>query len=408
VYALMAARALLVVLFLSLCAVLLAESSTSRGAVLVNFETSIDGGAVAYIERVSAQYSGKVLILRINSYGGYLSAADKIVNTILEKGVECYAWIPQGGYAVSAATLIALACSGIYMGEGAVIGGVSPIPAEPKVVEYVKARVTSLLERLGVENATGIAEELVVHAKTYTREEATRLGLAKRADTLDEVLSALNLHLEISEEPSLWEKLLSVISNPVISEIMLFAGVILILAEIFTTGFQGYGVAGAVMIIMALHSMAIIPVEIVHLALVLSGAVLLAIEIFTPGFGVFGVAGIVLTATGLILTLTTTPPQVLTPLVYVVVAGVAGLTGFFLYIAYSAVKATRIKRKSLEEILVGAIGYAKTEIKETEPGVVYVAGEDWTAYSTKGTIPQGCRIRVVRVEGLKLYVERAE
>jgi membrane-bound serine protease (ClpP class) len=388
----------------SLCA----SGVTEKSAVLVDLEVTIDGGTVAYIERVVSQHQGRVLVFRVNSYGGYLAAADKIVNTILEKNIECYTWIPQGGFAVSAAAYISLACRGVYMGPGAVIGGISPVPAEPKVVEYVKARVTSLLEKMGVENASKIAEELVVYAKTYTASEASKVGLATEVESLDDVLRSLNLRVEASEEPSMWEKLLSVLSNPIVSEIMLLAGIILILVEVFTTGFQGYGIAGAIMIILALYSMALLPVEILHLALVISGGVLLGIEIFTPGFGVFGITGIALVATGLALTLSTTPPQALTPPIYATIGGLLAITGLFLYVAYSAVKTTRIKRRSREEILKGSVGYAKTDVKETEPGVVYVAGEDWTAYSVKGTIPQGSKVRVVRVNGLKLYVEKVD
>jgi membrane-bound serine protease (ClpP class) len=379
-----------------------------RSAVLVDLEVNIDGGAVAYIERVVSRYQGRVLILRVNSYGGYLAAADKIVNTILERNVECYTWVPQGGFAVSAAALISLACRRVYMGPGAVIGGISPIPADPKTVEYVKARVSSLLERMGVEGASKIAEELVVHAKTYTASEANRIGLAIEVESLDEVLRSIGLRVEAREEPSMWEKLLSVLSNPLVSSIMLLAGIILVLVEVFTTGFQGYGVAGAIMIILALYSMALLPVEILHLVLVLSGGVLLGVEVFTPGFGVFGIVGITLVAIGLTLMLTTMPPQALTPPVYATIGGLLAITGLFLYIAYSAVKTARIKRKSREEILKGAVGYAKTDIKETEPGVVYVAGEDWTAYSVRGAIPQGSKVRVVRVDGLKLYVEKVD
>jgi len=383
-------------------------SNSEKSSVLVNLEANIDGGTVAYIERIISQYQGRALVFRVNSYGGYLAAADKIVNTILEKNIECYVWVPQGGFAVSAAALISLACRRIYMGPGAVIGGISPIPAEPKTVEYVKARVTSLLERIHVENSSKIAEDLVIYAKTYTASEASKIGLAIEAESLDEMLRSTGLRLEFREEPSMWEKLLSVLSNPLISEIMFLAGVLLILAEIFTTGFQGYGIAGAIMIILALYSMALLPIEILHLALILSGGVLLAIEIYTPGFGVFGITGVILVAIGLALTLSTIPPQALTSPIYATIGGLLAITGLFLYIAYSAARTTRIKRKSREEILVGALGYAKTEIKEREPGVVYVAGEDWTAYSVKDTIPQGCKVRVVRVNGLKLYVEKAE
>ena len=68
----------------------------------------------------------------------------------------------------------------------------------------------------------------------------------------------------------------------------------------------------------------------------------------------------------------------------------------------------RMKRREIVEEVVSSIGIAKTDIGETQPGVVYVAGEDWTALSVRGSIPQGSKVRVVRVEGLRLYVEKLE
>ncbi|MGC8983423.1 MAG: NfeD family protein, partial [Desulfurococcaceae archaeon] len=135
----------------------------------------------------------------------------------------------------------------------------------------------------------------------------------------------------------------------------------------------------------------------------------IAVELYTPGFGVFGVAGVFLTAVGLILAASAQPREALAqPVVLATVVGLSMLTGLVVFIAYKAAEAARIKRKPLSEALVGSIGIAKTEIGENAPGVVYVAGEEWSAFSTRGTIPQGSRVRVVKVEGLKLYVEKAE
>ncbi|MEM4762677.1 MAG: hypothetical protein QXH78_01445, partial [Desulfurococcaceae archaeon] len=118
-------------------------------SILVELEMNIDGGAVSFIENVVKTHPGKIYILEINSYGGYLSAADKIISIIERSGSYCISWIPPGGYAVSAAALIALSCKEIYMGPGAVIGGIKPSPEDPKVIEYVKARARSLLEKQG-------------------------------------------------------------------------------------------------------------------------------------------------------------------------------------------------------------------------------------------------------------------
>ncbi|MEM1879908.1 MAG: NfeD family protein, partial [Desulfurococcaceae archaeon] len=296
----------------------------------------------------------------------------------------------------------------IYMAPGSVIGGVKPSPEDPKVVEYVKARIVSLLEKQNKRNLAWIAEELVEKSRVYSSLEASELDLAIIVDDLSELLEREGLVMVQRVEPSLWDRVLSLVSNPLVSSLLMLAGVVLVLAEVFTTGFQGYGVAGALMLIFGLYGAMLVPVEVLHLALVLSGAVLLAVEILTPGFGVFGLSGIILTATGFALILTWMPREALTGLVIVVTGGLVALTGLFLFVAVKAAKVARMKRVELKDKLVGSVGYAKTDIGETTPGVAYVLNEEWTAFSVKGEIKAGRKILVVRVEGLKLYVKEYE
>lgn len=380
---------------------------TVKEAVHILFDMSIDGGAVTYIDRVVSKNHGKVVIVEFRSYGGFLSAADKIISLLEKHSVSCIAWIPKDGYAVSAAAYIALYCDEIYIAPGGVIGGVKPEPYNEKVVEYIKARLRSFLQDKNIVNATGVIDELVNEAKHYSSKEAVEIGLAYEALNLDEILEREKIRLTSREEPNLWDKLISVLSYPLVSSLMLLAGIILILVEIYTTGFQGYGIAGALLIVFALYSMYLIPVEILHLSLILAGATLLGIEVATPGFGVFGISGLILISIGVAL-ITIMLPQA-TPSVVYPIAGVLGATaGFFLIIGFSAAKAARMKRKGYQEQLKGMIGYAKTDIDETNPGVAYVSNEDWTAYSVRGKIPASSKVRVVRVEGLKIYVERVE
>lgn len=377
-------------------------------AVLVELEMNIDGGAVSYVESVLNKYPGKILIIEINSYGGYLASADKIITLIERSGSQCIAWVPPGGYAASAAALISLSCREIYMSPGGVIGGLKPSPEEPKVIEYVKSRAISLLERQGKRNITWIVDEMVEKAKFYSTEEAVSIGLAKYAENLDEILHKEGLSLIGTTQPRSWDRLISLISNPLVSQLLLLAGIILVLIEVFTTGFQGYGIAGALMILFALYGMSIIGPELLHLSLILAGAVLLAIELFTPGFGLFGISGILLITIGFTLTILSTPRELISGALIIMITGLTMFTGLFVFIGFKAAKASRIRRPGLKDQLINAIGIAKTDISETTPGTVYVLNEDWTAYSTKGNIPAGSKVKVVRVEGLKLYVERYE
>jgi membrane-bound serine protease (ClpP class) len=383
---------------------------SKQEAVLIDFSINVDGGALHLWNRALKHGENYVFILKINSYGGYLSVADRIVSDIVENNLECYTWIPPGGYAVSAAAMISLACKRIFMGSGSVIGDAIPSPPDPKTVEYVASRFKALAERMfgRNENLTKVAELMVREGKTLTSEEAVSIGFASKAETLNDLENMLNISITKTLTPDIWDRFVSLISLPLISEILLTAGILLIIVEVLTTGFQGYAIAGILLIALALYGMNIISPNIFALILMLSGLTLLAVEIYTPGFGVFGLSGVVLLAIGVGYQLYLTPPHIVSEPVYAVLGGLACLMAFAGFIAIKGAEAMRKKRVSIEQLLVGSIGIAKTDIHETIPGVVYVLNEDWTAYSIKDVIPAGSRVRVVRIEGLKLYVEKVE
>lgn len=385
-------------------------SNSYREAVLVDFSINVDGGAAIFWDRVLSIATGGVLILKINSYGGYLSVADRIVNDILEKNITCYSWVPPGGYAVSAAAMIALACRDIFMGSGSVIGNAIPSPSDEKTVNYVASRFRTLAERIFGDNEelVRVAEAMVREGKTLTSREAIDIGFAKGAESVEDIERALGLEIVSIISPGSWDRLVSLLSLPIISNILLIAGVFLIIAEILTTGFQGYAIAGVLLMVLALYAMNIIHPDIFALILMITGLILLAIEMYTPGFGVFGLSGITLLAIGIGYQLYLTPLQLLTASVYVALGGIAALISMMGFVVYKAIQTSRKRRVSLEQQLLSSTGIAKTDIDENNPGVVYVLNEDWTAYSVKGLIPAGSKVRIVRVEGLKLYVEKLE
>jgi len=380
------------------------------GTLVVELTGTVDGGMVSLVERsLRTLQPGELLVLRIDSYGGYLSSADRIAELLVNSQVDCVAYVPPGCKAVSAASMIALACGKIYMGPGSVIGAAKPYPDDPKVVNYVASRFKALARRaFNNETIEDIAVRFVTEALSLTDSEAEAYGLARRAGSLEEVLRELGAprpRAYVSKD--YWEQLISVISDPLIYSVALSIGFFLILAEIFTTGFQGYAIAGALLIAMALYGMSLIPPNLLVVVLLLSGAVLILVEVVNPGFQGFGVAGLVLLAIGLYSGLRDRPVPVSEPSVVVALAGLASLGAIFGVVVAKASQTIRMKKPSTRERLVGAEGVAKTDVGPTTPGVVYVLGEDWTAYSVEGTIRAGSKVVVKDVKGLILLVGEA-
>lgn len=387
-------------------------ANAGEGAVVVVLDGPIDAGAEHLVSRgvEEASSRGWALVLEINTYGGYLVFADRIVEMIKSSGLECAAWIPPGGKAVSAGALIALGCEKIYMGKGSVIGAAEPRPADEKVVRYVESRFASLAEEAfgSNEELVQIARSFVTENRVLTYEEAVSVGFAESAETLQQVLGGVGASDYVTLRRGAVEDILSVLTSPAVSALMINLGFFMILAEVFQTGFQGYAVVGFVLLVLGLYGMYVVPAPLAMIALLTAGAALLAIEVFTPGFGVFGVSGAVLTAAAVAWALAAQPPETRSEAQMALLVGLSMLGAFMGYVVYEAGKIRRLKKLTLSDALVGKEGVAKTPLSESRAGVVHVAKEDWTAYSVEGKIEAGERVEVVRVDGLILYVRRAK
>jgi len=383
--------------------------ASSKYAVIIHIEGVIDKGLEYMVSQaLSNAEPGDVVILVINSYGGYLYYADKIIEAVRERAGGCIAWVDSGYKAVSAAAYIALSCKRIYMGPGSVLGGVKPSPFDEKVVSYVENRLLSFLaEKVNVtDQIRDIVHRMVYNGESFTVDELAELGLVIKANSLSEVYEMEGVrNVKAIYKPGLIESILSTITNPTISTLLVLMGGLLILIEIFTTGFQGYAIPGIVMLVLGLYGLYLFPPDLVVLTFLVMGVVLLGIEMFTPGFGLMGISGIILLLIGVIAGVMRTPPEARTASLYAGLIGILAFSGFMLFVLYKAIEAARMKKPSLSEKLIGQIGVVKSTVSESNPGTVYVLNEDWTAYSVKGVLEPGRRVRVVKVDGLKLYVE---
>ncbi len=385
-------------------------SPQGRVGVVAELTSTIDGGAVEVVSRAVSEAVSRssVLILYIDSYGGYLAAADTIIKMIMESGVVTYVYIPPGGKAASAGSLIALLGEKIFMGEASTIGAAQPSPSDEKTINYVVGRFRSLatIAFKGNETLVRIAEEFVTKNRVLSAAEAVALGFAEPANSLEEVKQRLGLDELVVIGYTAWNHLISVFSAPIVSSIALIVGIALIFVEFVQAGFQGYVVAGVVLILISLYAMLVVPVSLFALSLLIIGLILLLIEILTPGFGAFGITGLILMFVGAYETIIRESFGIPSTLPLAVAAGFAMLGGLMIYVGYEAGKVRRLKTKALRDKLIGEVGVSKTRLTREKPGVVYVLGEDWTAYPIEEVIEPGTRVRVTEVKGLTLYVSK--
>ncbi|RLF16826.1 MAG: nodulation protein NfeD, partial [Thermoprotei archaeon] len=203
------------------------------------------------------------------------------------------------------------------------------------------------------------------------------------------------------------EEFLSVISDPSIAILLIITGLVLIGFELIVTGFQGWGIIGTILAILGLYGLGLIGTSLLILTLTAAGIAFLIAELAQPGLQIFGGTGLVLLLIAMALAYRNEPYVSATHMMAIAIALLALTFGVLTFLSIKIRSALRRKPKTIED-LVGKIGIARTRIGEVEKGVVYLEGEEWSAVSVRGWIEAGSKVKVVKVEGLTLVVEKED
>ena len=313
---------------LFLCLLILglpAESATKR-VYKIPIEGTIDRGLAPYIHRILQEaQNADAVILEINTLGGLVDSAIQIRDDLLNAEITTIAFINKR--AISAGALISLATDHIVMTPGATIGAATPIqldisgqgnPVSEKYVSYFRTEMRATAEKTG--RRGDIAEAMVdadyeiegISEKgkllTLTTGDAVKYEIAEyKLSTLQEVLEKFDLNgAEIIESRINWaERLVRLLTNPLVSSLLMMLGFLGLYIEFRTPGF---GVGGTVGIIcLGLFFWGHFLVRLAgweELILFTAGVILLLIEILLiPGFGIVGILGIIAILTSLALSL---------------------------------------------------------------------------------------------------------
>ncbi len=289
----------------------------------------IDLGLAPFVERTlkeATDAQADAVVLNVDTFGGRVDAAVQIRDALLQSKTKTIAFVNKR--AISAGALISMAAETIAMADGGTIGAATPVqigmpgapaqPVEEKTVSYMRKEFRATAESRkrppmlaeAMVDADVEVSGVVEKGKllTLTTEEALQLGLADlRAEHVDDVLAQLKLSgAEVRQARESWaESVVRVLTNPVVSSILIAAAMLGIIVEIQTPGF---GVPGA----LGLGGLALFLWGhwLVQLAgweevlLIGTGLLLLIAEVFViPGFGIAGALGIVALLWGLGLSL---------------------------------------------------------------------------------------------------------
>jgi len=211
-----------------------------------------------------------------------------------------------------------------------------------------------------------------------------------------------------------FQSFLHLLSDPNIAFILITVGFYGLLYEVISPNFVT-GIVGAIAIVLAFIGFGSLPLNVAGLLLIALGVVMFVLEFHVVSHGLLTVAGIVCFALGASALYTepgspTAPDIQVDPRLIFVLTGVTAA-----YMAFVLLIVVRWRRRqqrmgitSTALVLAdGATGSVRSILAPT--GVVYAAGEEWTARSSdEQPLAPGTPVRVVGQDGLTLIVEPIE
>ena len=375
--------------------------------------------------------NARAILLTVNSPGGLVSSAFRIRDALFSAQEPVDAYVSQRAY--SAAALITLSANRIIMAPGASIGAAEPVeaggtvPPSDKIISALRGEFESTAER--THHSPQIAGAMVDKnaslpqykrsgmVLTLNTDDAVRAGVAEgTATTLDGALADLKLAGAplVTQSYSFGETLARFATDPVVSGLLLTLGMLGLLIEMQTLhGIAGIIGVGALALFFGTHVYAGFSNEFV-VALAVIGLIGILWELHVvPGHGLPGIlgAGALLVAVLLAFGL----PFLFVGVETIATAIVLTVIGFTLTVravpqnawahrlALSAAQGPEYVTSTDFGALRGRAGTATSFLRPA--GIASIDGRRIDVLTAGEFIAAGTPIRVVRVEGARIFVE---
>jgi membrane-bound serine protease (ClpP class) len=380
------------------------------------------------LEAAAAQ-KADVVILELRTPGGLESSMRAMIEKIIKSPVPVIVWVgPSGSRAASAGFFILQAADIAAMAPGTNTGAAHPVLLgqelddimKMKVQEDAAAFIRTLAQRRG--RNVKAAESGVREAKSFTEDEALSLKLieviaadvpsllrwadgrtVKRFNGTTTVIRSANKPI-VRYEMTLKQRLLSWIMDPNVAFVLMSLGMLALWAEFNHPGAILPGVVGLIAILLAVFALNLLPTRYAAFVLIAAAFALFALEAKFTSYGVLGAGGVVCMVFGALLLVDGPIPEMRVHLVTALAVSIPlGVIAVFLMTL--VLKAHKNRVTTGTEAMVGEIGVARTSLGPH--GQVFVHGELWNATAQR-EIPQGARVRVRAVDGLRVLVEAAD
>ena len=410
------------------------EELSTETVLRVPIQGTIDRGNLNLLERSLHNARSRrvdVVVLEMNTPGGYIDAAKKMRNHMDAYPGDIVAYVRPD--AISAGAYLALAADEIYMAPGSTMGAAEPRvmgegTADEKILSQWEAEMQSLADRNGRNGDIAAAmvrqsvsiEGLVSSDEllTLNQNQALEVGYSEGiVDDFDGLLGELELTGAsiVEAEKEIIEHFISWTTNPVVATLLLMIGFSGLVLEILTAGF---GVAGALSLLsftfyFSGHMMGGMA-GYEALILFIAGLLLMMVEAFVPGFGVFGGGGLISTFVSIVLSANSMEAGIRMLLVAIFLTVII----LFFVIRHLSRKGV-LRRFILDNSESKEEGYVATESQEE---LVDKTGKALTPLRPAGSaliddqridvvtegdyIDQDSKIKVVQVEGSRVIVRK--
>jgi membrane-bound serine protease (ClpP class) len=401
-----------------------------EGEVEPILATYIDEG-IADAERRHAA----LILITMDTPGGLSDSMQTIIQHILSSAVPVAVYVsPTGARGASAGFFILLSADIAAMGPGTHTGAASPLIAiggypmamdetlRKKITNDATAFLRSFADKRGRNPA--LAETAVTDAKAFTEKEALDGKLIDLvASSEDDLLRQLDgreirrfdgtkVKLSLSNavrtpfELSGRQKFLARIVQSDVFFLLLIVGVLGLYTEFTHPGMVAPGVVGGICLVLALYAMHLLPVNIAGVFLIFLAIGLFILEAKYTSHGVLAAGGIVAMLLGAMF-LIRSPLTAGGVSLGIAVAATVPFAVLTVVLMRLVLRSRQWKSATGREELIGSQGIVVSPIVGGVEGMIRIHGELWRAISQEA-VAEGKPVRVLKMEGLKLYVEPVE
>ncbi|KAA3632070.1 MAG: nodulation protein NfeD [Calditrichaeota bacterium] len=372
---------------------------------------------------LAEEYGADLVLITINTPGGFSTATRDICTSILNSKVPVCVYVsPSGAHAGSAGVYITYASHIAAMAYSTNIGSAHPVSGSGEEIDSVMnekvtndavAQIKSYAEKHN--RNVEWAEKAVRESVNITDKEALEQNVIDlRAESIADLLDKLEgrtvetksgtqtLHLSkrniVTVEMSFAQKLLNLLTNPNIVFILMSIAMLGITLELYNPGSILPGVVGVISLILILYSSQTLPFNYAGVALILFAAILFIAEIKIVSKGLLTVGGVISLFLGGTMLIDTVDPNL--QVSYSVLISVVTVVGVLLAAAlYLLVKDSKRQVFIGNEGMIGKIAEARSE------GMVFVNGALWKA-EADAPLSKGDKVQIESVENLKLKVKK--